>query len=134
MLKFFHLLSLIMFSSSFICLSFLGHSSITPYSRLKIMHSASIFFLLLTIFFGVLLVHPKGYFFSTPWIEAALVFCFILLGLLIATFFCYRQASLNSISKSSGLMRMGLGALQFLIMVIVLIVIHDAVTKTTGLL
>ena len=75
---------------------------------------------------GTLLVLPKHFTFHTPWIEAAyllvLAYCLGLAGLIL-----FRN---NALVKKYRVM----GLLYFTLIIVLVLVIHDAVTKTTFML
>jgi hypothetical protein len=81
---------------------------------------------LLALLTGTLLVYPKHFTFHTPWIQAAyiLVLCYAcIVGL------CHRYQH-SFLFKYNGV----LFFTYFLLIVLLVLVIHDAVTKTTFLI
>lgn len=79
---------------------------------------------------GLLLVPQKGYFYSTPWIMAAMIFCGVLAVLIVLIYLLQKQQLKSVRGKGYMVVIQGLLALSLLIS---LAVIHDAVTKTTEL-
>jgi uncharacterized membrane protein YozB (DUF420 family) len=78
------------------------------------------FFALLT---GTFLIKPKHFSFHTPWIQAAYL---LIIGFVLGILF------LNTLSKNKTIRRRWLWRLAYLFLIILLIaVVHDAVTKTT---
>ena len=84
--------------------------------------------LLLSVILGAVLVSQRGYFFTTPWIEAALLWSFILFCLLSAIFYLQRKRILSA--EFSLLDKIRLWTLQLISFSIIVVIIHDAVTKT----
>jgi hypothetical protein len=74
-------------------------------------------------------VHEKGYFFTTPWIQVALLGSLILFFLLAAIFYLWRKRLFSG--ELSRLDKIALCMLQLLSFSILVIIMHDAVTKTT---
>lgn len=83
-------------------------------------------FIALAAITGCLLVYPKGYTFHTPWIEAALLLAStVIVGLLVM-----HGLQGPSQKKTYGLLR---SLLSLFLLIILLVIIHDAVQKTTGI-
>jgi hypothetical protein len=81
---------------------------------------------LLALLTGSLLVIPKHYTFTTPWIQAAYIFV-IVFGLLVT--------GLTLLKKKMWLTHPRWWLLSYtLLTILLIIIIHDAVTKTTFLL
>jgi F0F1-type ATP synthase assembly protein I len=162
MIKFLHLLCMLSFVGGFLLSCFPWRGARFTYRQLQWETGGLIVFLLLSVFLGVILVHQKGYFFTTPWIQAALIFSFIVLGLILAIFYVRRKdfsMFIGSRGQAAGRSERerstppptprGLSAgsskprvhdtvrlwiLRLLVFIILIAIAHDAVTKTTGLL
>lgn len=132
MIKFLHMVCMLVFVALYLLSCFSKLPTTAGCQRLKLRTGGLLFSLLLSVVFGVLLVHQKGYYFSTPWIHAALIFSFILFFLILALFYLQRKKLLGP--EFSAADRVRLYGIQLLSFVIIVAVAHDAVTKTTGLL
>jgi hypothetical protein len=124
-LKFIHLLiTLSLLGSTFFCLilvSFPTHPEQTI--LIKRFNRIILWLLSFAIVTGTLLIYPKHFTFHTPWIKAAYVFVFLCGGLLSMLMVFRKKYSLRWFSLMS-----------YLLLIILLIaIIHDAVTKTTFL-
>ena len=132
MIKFLHLLCMLIFVAGFI-FSFIPRSiKPTSHKQLQWETGGLIGFLILSVALGVILVHQKGYFFTTPWIQAALVSSFLVFALLLGIFYLRRKALLIGGMPHYDVIRLWL--LRGLVVMIIAAIIHDAATKTTGLL
>lgn len=122
-LKFIHvLLILSLLGSAIYCLILVSVKKSDHITRLNKIILALGFFAALT---GTLLVIPKHFTFHTPWIEAA----YILIGI-----FCFGILFLAFLKMKGILNHRWLWLLLYGVLVIILIgIIHDAVTKTTFL-
>lgn len=89
--------------------------------------------LLVALGSGSMLVQQKGYFYSTPWIEMAFILLFIMMLLLVVSrwvvFRCWRDYEM----QKSGSFRLPLSyyVVSGSVCVAIVLIIHDAVTKTT---
>lgn len=121
-LKFFHLIfALGLLGSVFICM-------ISIDSKNKIFNRFNQFILLLAflaMITGTFLVHPKNYTFYTPWIQAAYLLIFIFSFIVLLLLFLRKK--FGQIPRVLELF------IYLLLVVLLLFVIHDAVTKTTFL-
>jgi hypothetical protein len=127
-IKLLHMLSMLGFVSFFLISGLSSKGSSVTYQRLKISTGFLMLSLLLSVILGVTLVHQRGYFFTTPWIEAALLWSVILFCLLLAIFYLQRKRILSS--EFSFVDKIRLWTLQLLSFSIIVVIIHDAVTKT----
>jgi hypothetical protein len=122
LIKFFHLVfALSLLGSVIFCFGALyTRSTLTFFSRLN---KSMLILAPLAMITGSLLVYPKHFTFHTPWIQAAYalvtVFC---VSIFMLSFFK------NIINKRWMLQMVYLG-----LIVILVLVVHDAVTKTTFL-
>lgn len=121
MIKLIHVLSFLVFMSGLLFLT-IGwrRFSIHHLRRLAQWLSVS---LLLSVIFGATLVHQKGYFFTTPWIQAALLLCLILFLLLAMIFLFLKKNKLPWLVDGMLLATIAISV----------VIVHDAVTKTTRL-
>jgi hypothetical protein len=135
-IKFLHLLSMLAFVSLFMVASFLRQKKRMPVQvacrQLKTVTAALLVSLLVSVVLGAALVHQKGYFFSTPWIQAALLLSFVLFCLILAIFYLQRKRIVNP--EFVRLDKLRLLVLQLFSFGIIVAIVHDAVTKTTGVL
>lgn len=88
MIKFLHLLCMLIFVVGFILSCIPRRERVLTYKQLQWQTGGLIGFLLLSVALGVVLVHEKGYFFTTPWIQAALIFSLFLLGIICGIYYC----------------------------------------------
>lgn len=140
MIKLLHLMSMMGFVALFLILSFVWQGSLVlsdssrlvAFKKQKAATVALLGLLVLSVAFGALLVHQKGYFFTTPWIRAALLMSFVLFCMLSAIAYLQRrniaQGSLSLADKFR------LRALQLLSFLVIVVIAHDAVTKMTTVL
>lgn len=71
---------------------------------------------------GTLLVHPKHFTFHTPWIQAAYI---------LVLSFCISIAAMLYLNKKALTQKNLLRAVYLVLLAVLVLVIHDAVTKTT---
>jgi len=124
-LKFIHLLlTLSLLGSTIFCLMLTSFKTHFPQNdMISRMNRIMLWLLAFSLITGTLLVYPKHFTFHTPWIEAAYLLIF-LAGLLVSGLIFLRKKN-----QWAWVLR-GI----YLILIILLIgVIHDAVTKTTFL-
>jgi|GEM_PF-2037093 len=141
-LKFTHLMAMLIaigllcFSYVHCCLAVTSDQR-KEYRLMRCMHyyfdSAQFFLWVLVVICGVFLVHPKGYNMETPWIRAAIGLVFAMLFFWMASLLC-KYRVLSSIIKQQ-VKRIHLWAsyhmAHFAILVLAVIIAHDAVTKST---
>ena len=125
-LKFIHLLlTLSLLGSTFLCLflvSFKKNTFIFSEQN-KNLNRIILWLLVFAVLTGTLLIYPKHFTFHTPWIQAAYVLVF-LCGALVSLLM-----SLNKKRKWPWLW-----SISYLLLALMLIgIVHDAVTKTTFL-
>jgi hypothetical protein len=124
LIKFIHIISaLSLLGITMYCLVFIIKTKTIP---LPLIHKRLLYISLLAMLTGTLLIYPKHFSFATPWIQAAyiLVICY---ASIIALFNRYRDAFLFKYQ--------GIISISYLMLIVLLIVvIHDAVTKSTFLL
>ena len=127
-LKFIHiLLTLTLLGTAGFCLILIGTRKLTgvPGSRSDLLfrlNKAMLHTALLAMLTGTLLVYPKHFTFHTPWIQAA----YLLVG-----FFCFVMVLLLIFKQKRNLKF--LGVLYAVMFVLLVGVVHDAVTKTSFL-
>lgn len=132
-IKFIHLLlTLSLLGSTFFCILLIGFKK---FNRPRFYQSSKVILVLalLAALTGTLLVHPRHFTFHTPWIRAAylLMTCF---ALSILTLMQFNKKSKTSVNGLMTERKYGLWLVVYLFLAIMLIgVIHDAVTKTTFL-
>lgn len=119
-LKFFHLLlALGVLAGMFYCLAAIRTHNFNQVSvrinRVTIIHA------LLATITGTLLVYPKHYTFHTPWIQAAYLFMGLVTGILILLIVLRNNKYYRAICSVAYL----------LIVLMLMGVVHDAVTKVT---
>jgi len=127
-LKFAHIvLVLALLSSTLYCTILIG-SERQQHHRITFIHKILFFTGLLAALTGTLLVHPRHFTFHTPWIQAAYILFFaFFLGVLLAK----KRFLQRPVGKKERLVWQGF----FLVFLLILIfIVHDAVTKTTFLL
>lgn len=119
LLKFFHLLlALGLLSTTLYCFILIGSKNI----NIPRLNKHMLIVALLTMITGTFLVYPKYFTFHTPWIQAAYIF---LIGYCLGIFFLMKYHKKNIV----------FGRIIYLILLLILIfVVHDAVTKTTFLI
>ena len=128
-LKFIHLLlTLGLLGSAVCCLLLAGLQKFSAYSiqtnLLTTLNRTMLWLLVFAAVTGTLLVYPKHFTFHTPWIQAAylLVFlCGTLISLLLALREKRQWASFSPVSY-------------LCLLVLLIMVVHDAVSKTTFLI
>lgn len=122
LLKFLHLLfALGLLIALLYCVFFLSRKDYLT-TRL---HRPMVYLSVLAVLTGTLLVYPKQFTFHTPWIQAAYFFALLLwVGLAFISYFKRK----NDVSVR--VLRLIYASL----LVILIIVTHDAVTKTTFLI
>lgn len=115
------LLTLSLLGSTFFCLILISLKNrseiITRLNRIIL------WLLILTLLTGTLLIYPKHFTFHTPWIKAAYLLVF-LSGTLLSLLIILRKKRVSN-------WYMGIG--YFLLILMLIGIIHDAVTKTTFL-
>ena len=121
-IKFFHmLLALGTLGSAVCCLFLVGNKSGNPYLSVKFFNKLMLGLGIFALVTGTFLVYPKHFTFATPWIQAAyalvLVIVFSILGLML----------FGAKLKNRWIWR----GIYFAMIVMLILVIHDAVTKTT---
>lgn len=124
LIKFIHIISaLSLLGITMYCLVFIIKTKTIP---LPLIHKRLLYISLLAMLTGTLLIYPKHFSFATPWIQAAyiLVICY---ASFVALFNRYRDTFLF---KYQGIISIS----YVLLIVLLIIVIHDAVTKSTFLL
>lgn len=114
------LLTLSLLGSIFYCLILV---SLKKYTELIRFNRIMLWLLVLTILTGTLLVYPKHFTFQTPWIKAAYIFVF-LFGTIVSMLLVFKKRAYS---------RAVWGISYFLLMMILIGIVHDAVTKTTFL-
>ncbi len=121
--KFIHLLlTLSLLGSTFFCLILISFKK--QDERVVRLNRLMLWLLLLTLLTGSLLVYPKHFTFKTPWIDAAYLLVFLFGGLI----------SLLLTLKRKKYYWKPLWCVSYVLLIVVLIgIIHDAVTKTTFL-
>ncbi len=129
MIKLLHILTMLIFVSCFMIGNFFWKPSGVTYPHLKKSIAYLMGLLLLSVVLGVFLVDEKGYFLTTPWIQVALLGSLILFFLLAAIFYLWRKRLFSG--ELSRLDKIALCMLQLLSFSILVIIMHDAVTKTT---
>lgn len=118
-IKFIHLLSVLgLFSLTIYCLAIAGSNKIAKFNRLN---QLLLILSLMAIISGTFLVYPKHFTFHTTWIQAAYLFT-ILFGLSILF--------LSSLKKKSG-HRWAWQLAYLLLILLLMAIVHDAVTKTS---
>ncbi|HSW92719.1 MAG TPA: hypothetical protein VLJ15_00015 [Gammaproteobacteria bacterium] len=120
-LKFTHLLlTLGLLGLTFFCLILAGFSAHPERNFLLIRFSRLIlWFLVLAMVTGTLLVYPKHFTFHTPWIRAA-YFLVFLSGLIVSMLIYFRKKNHSRVFWFLG---------YFFLMMILVGIVHDAVTK-----
>lgn len=128
-LKFIHLLlTLGLIGSALTCLALIGSKQFSSVhfdsqNTITRLNKMMLLLALLVMLTGTFLVHPKHFTFHTPWIQAAYVLVLIF-SLAIASLILFKK----------NLKQKWLWRVTYLCLIIVLIgIIHDAVTKTTFL-
>lgn len=124
LLKFIHLLlTLSLLGSASVCLLLISSKQRNHFqSQITRLNQSMLILAILAMLTGSLLVHPKHFTFHTPWIQAAYLFIFIF-SLFIATLILFKKHLL----KKTWIWR-----IVYIILIIILIaVVHDAVTKTS---
>ena len=122
-LKFIHLLLTLSLLGSAVCCLILASLQKNSLNTLTTLNRTMLWLLVFTVITGTLLVYPKHFNFHTPWIQAAYVLVF-LCGTLISLLLACRK-------KYQGRWLWGMSYL-FLLGLLV-IVVHDAASKTTFL-
>lgn len=126
LVKFIHILSILgILGSAFFCAALLASKKFLATNsnqHIYFLNRAILYLSTLGIITGTLLVYPKHFTFHTPWIQAAYLFMVIFsLGIL----FLQKKMQLPRLIK----------LFTYLILIVILIgVIHDAVTKSTFIL
>jgi peptidoglycan/LPS O-acetylase OafA/YrhL len=123
LVKFIHLLCVLgLLGSTLFCLVLVSSRPFTTNSKNSLVQFNRVLLWLaaLALLTGTLLVHPKHYTFHTPWIQAAYVLLFIF-GALVSL--------LQALKKKKG-MRFVWWSTYFLLTLLLLVIIHDAVAKT----
>lgn len=142
LLKFIHMMAMLVavgllcFSYVHFCLAIISSQS-KDYRLLRCLHywfdTIQFFLWVLVVLCGVLLVHPKGYTMETPWIRAAIGLVFAMLFFWMASLLC-KYRVLTSIIRQQ-VKRIHLWSSYHVshcaILVLALIIAHDAVTKST---
>jgi hypothetical protein len=131
-LKFFHLLFVLgLLGSTIYCLFLIGSKKFALanthlYDKITSLNKALLGFGLLAMITGSMLVYPKHFTFQTHWIQAAH---------LLITGFILSIATLLLLRKKISAEHRGVCLLSYATLLVVLIIlIHDAVTKTTFIL
>jgi hypothetical protein len=124
LIKFIHVIfALSLLGITMFCFAFISKNKtpVSPY-----IHQLILYISIIALITGTLLVYPKHFTFHTPWIQAAyiLVICY---ASLIALFNRYRHLFLFK-NKTVLLLT------YFMLILLLVGVIHDAVTKTTFLI
>lgn len=134
LLKFIHLLCVLgLLGSVMYCLTSVGSKKLVGtshyfFSHAKQLHNVILRLSALVMLTGTLLVHPKYFTFHTPWIEAAYIFLLIFcLGIIFV------KKQVNSSKKFTSSRRWIIQGCYCLLFIILLFIVHDAVTKTTFL-
>jgi len=121
-IKFIHLLlTLSLLGSTFFCLILIYFQQNDLIKRLN---RIMLWLLVFAVLTGTLLVYPKHYTFHTNWIQAAYILVF-LFGTLL---------SLLAVFRKKRPWRWLSGISYFFLIILLIVIIHDAVTKTTFLL
>jgi len=117
-IKFLHVLFAISLLGS------IAYCIITPNSQQLRFLNKNIFLLsIVAIITGTLLVYPRGFTFHTPWIQAAYLLTIIFsFSILLLIYLENKYQVLNKRLRQ---------VLYFLLMILLMLVVHDAVTKTT---
>jgi uncharacterized membrane protein YozB (DUF420 family) len=136
LIKFIHLLfALGVFSLTVYCFALIGSrkfvlTDINQPDKFNRLNIVIVIFSLFTLITGTFLVYPKHFTFHTPWIQAAYLFT-LLLALMICLLINLKKKRVALDGKISRLQRL-LWRCAYLAFIIILIaVVHDAVTKTT---
>lgn len=130
LLKFFHLVvALSLLGLTFFCLTRIDcKHSVILISLNKILLILAI----LATLTGTLLVHPKHFTFQTPWIQAAYLFVLVFCcGVLLVNYVYRSYPQVNRIKKQNVTLSFFHLLSYSLFIMILLFVVHDAVTKTT---
>lgn len=124
-LKFIHLLlTLSLLGSTLFCLILVGfHFNFEQNALIKRLNRIILWLLTFAILTGTLLIYPKHFTFHTPWIKAAYVLVFLFGGLL----------SLLVVTRKKHQWQWLSGICYFVLIILLIGIIHDAVTKTTFL-
>ncbi len=122
-LKFIHLILTLSLLGSTMCCLFLAGFQKTSLTALTPLNRAILWLLVFTALTGTLLVYPKHFTFHTPWIQAAYILVF-LSGALVSLLLALRRKNpWRWIGKVS----------YVFLLILLIVVIHDAVSKTTFL-
>ena len=129
MIKLIHVLAFMAFVSLLMYLMFNWRKvSSQSFARLVLTLFVS---LVLSVGLGMLLVPQKGYFFTTPWIMAAMMFSGVLVALLGVVFLLHRRYARVAANSCYAV---AINVLLSLSLLISVVIIHDAVTKMTELM
>ena len=121
-LKFIHLLlTLSLLGSTFFCLILISLKNRSEI--LTRLNRIMLWLLVLTLLTGTLLIYPKHFTFHTPWIKAAYLLVFL----------CGTVLSLLVILRKKRISNWYRGASYLLLILMLIGIIHDAVTKTSFL-
>lgn len=129
LLKFTHLLFVLgIFSLAIYCFALIGSKiflikNTNTHDKFNYLNKIMVVFCVFAMLTGTLLVYPKHFTFHTPWIQAAYLFTFIV-GFSAVSFILFKM------QREEGYR--WVWRLAYLVLISILIVItHDAVTKTT---
>jgi hypothetical protein len=136
-IKFFHILCILgLLGSVIYCLALVGSRKF-PLSQpdtINRLHQVILLLALLALFTGTLLVLPKHFSFHTPWIKAAYVFT-VIISLIVTCFMLFsKKWRVANIGEKISRRQQWLWRLAyFLLLIILLGVVRDAVMKSTFL-
>lgn len=139
-LKFIHIIfALSLLGSTIYCLALVGSrqfglrsiSQSDKINRLNGLLLAMSFFALIT---GTVLVHPTHFTFHTPWIRAAYLLV-VVFGLSVIALMSLKKKRIlpSQADKISGMQQWAWRFAYLALVIILILVVHDAVTKTTFL-
>lgn len=124
-IKFIHLLCVIgLLGGVILCITSMRSKAFNNSISLSTVNKTLVWLGILALLTGTLLVHPKNFTFHTPWIQAAYL---LLAGFILGILFIKRY----SLRQKSKLGRFTTQLLYLILSIVLILIMHDAVTKTT---